>query len=51
MLREYFLNKVIAAVKEITDKNEMGQMSTDDTFSLGSEVPKNPPFGGFAVNW
>lgn len=50
MLREYFLNKVIAAVKELTEKNELGQMSPDDTFSLGSEVPKNPLFGDFAVN-
>lgn len=50
MLKEYFLDKVTASVKELVEQDKLGQMSVDDAFSFQTDVPKNTQFGDFAVN-
>ena len=50
MLKEYFLEKVNKAIKDLTKSNKLGQMRESDEYSLQAEVPKNAQFGDFAVN-
>ena len=50
MLKEYFLDKVIASVKDLAGKQQLGQLAVQDNFALIAEVPKNTQFGDFAVN-
>ena len=50
MLKEYFLDKVTASVKELVEQGKLGQMKTEDAFSFQTDVPKNTQFGDFAVN-
>ncbi len=50
MYKEYFLELVENAVKELVSSSELGQMKTDDEYTLQGEVPKNSEFGDFAVN-
>ena len=50
MLKEYFLDKVTASVKELVEQGKLGQMKTEDAFSFQADVPKNTQFGDFAVN-
>lgn len=50
MLKEYFLDKVIASVKDLAGKQQLGQLTVQDNFALIAEVPKNTQFGDFAVN-
>ena len=50
MLKEYFLDKVTASVKELVEQGKLGQMNTEDAFSFQTDVPKNTQFGDFAVN-
>ena len=50
MLKEYFLDKVTASVKELVEQGKLGQMKAEDAFSFQTDVPKNTQFGDFAVN-
>ena len=50
MLKEYFLEKVVNSVKELTEKGLLGSMSINDEYSLQTDIPKNTQFGDFAVN-
>ena len=50
MLKEYFLDKVTASVKELVEQGKLGQMNAEDAFSFQTDVPKNTQFGDFAVN-
>ena len=50
MLKDYFLNEVDNAIKKAIDAAKLGQMTSDDKYSLIIEKPKNADFGDFAVN-
>ena len=50
MLKDYFLNEVDNAIKKAVDAAKLGQMTSDDKYSLIIEKPKNADFGDFAVN-
>ena len=50
MLKEYFLDKVNTATKELIAASKLGQMKVEDEYNLSAEVPKNTQFGDFAVN-
>lgn len=50
MLKEYFLGKVNSAINELLKENKLGAMTTENEFSLQTDVPKNAQFGDFAVN-
>ena len=50
MLKDYFLNEVDNAIKKAIDAAKLGQMTSDDKYSLIVEKPKNADFGDFAVN-
>ena len=50
MLKEYFLEKVTQSIKILIEKNQLGQMTKNDAFSLQAEIPKNTQFGDFAIN-
>ena len=50
MLKDYFLNEVDNAIKKAVDAAKLGQMTSDDKYSLIIEKPKNTDFGDFAVN-
>ena len=50
MLKDYFLNEVDNAIKKAVDTAKLGQMTSDDKYSLIIEKPKNADFGDFAVN-
>ena len=50
MLKDFFLKEVEFGVKEAIKSGTLGQMGTDDEFTLIVEKPKNPDFGDFAVN-
>ena len=50
MLKDYFLNEVDNAIKKAIESAKLGQMTSDDKYSLIIEKPKNADFGDFAVN-
>ena len=50
MLKDFFLNEVKNGIKKAAACGKLGQMSTDEKFSLIVEKPKNSDFGDFAVN-
>lgn len=50
MLKDFFLNEVKNGIKKAAACRKLGQMSTDEKFSLIVEKPKNSDFGDFAVN-
>ena len=50
MLKDYFLNEVDSAIKKAIESAKLGQMTSDDKYSLIVEKPKNADFGDFAVN-
>lgn len=50
MLKDYFLNEVDSAIKKAIESAKLGQMTSDDKYSLIIEKPKNADFGDFAVN-
>lgn len=50
MLKDFFLNEVKNGIKKAAACGKLGQMGTDEKFSLIVEKPKNPDFGDFAVN-
>lgn len=50
MLKDYFLNEVDNAIKKAIESAKLGQMTSDDKYSLIVEKPKNADFGDFAVN-
>ncbi|MDY4832193.1 MAG: arginine--tRNA ligase [Treponema sp.] len=50
MLKDYFLNEVDNAITKAVDAAKLGQMTSDDKYSLIIEKPKNTDFGDFAVN-
>ncbi len=50
MLKDFFLNEVKNGIAKAIEAKELGQMSSNDDFSLIMEKPKNPEFGDFAVN-
>ena len=50
MLKDFFLNEVKNGIAKAIEAEELGQMSSNDDFSLIMEKPKNPEFGDFAVN-
>ena len=50
MLKDYFLNEVDNAIKKAIESAKLGQMTSDDRYSLIVEKPKNADFGDFAVN-
>ena len=50
MLKDYFLNEVNSAIKKAIESAKLGQMTSDDKYSLIVEKPKNADFGDFAVN-
>ncbi len=50
MLKDFFLNEVKNGIKKAAACGKLGQMGTDEKFSLIVEKPKNSDFGDFAVN-
>lgn len=50
MFKDYFLDKIEAAVSEAVTAGKLGQMSDYERGTLIVEKPKNPDFGDFAVN-
>ena len=50
MLKDFFLNEVKNGIKKAAACGKLGQMGTDEKFSLIVEEPKNSDFGDFAVN-
>ena len=50
MLKDFFINEVNIAVEKAILNNELGQMSSEDSYNLSVEKPKNSEFGDFAVN-
>lgn len=50
MLKDFFLNEVKNGIKKAAAAGKLGQMGTDEKFSLIVEKPKNSDFGDFAVN-
>ena len=50
MLKNFFLNEVKNGIKKAAACGKLGQMGTDEKFSLIVEKPKNSDFGDFAVN-
>ena len=50
MLKDFFLNEVKNGIKNAAACGKLGQMGTDEKFSLIVEKPKNSDFGDFAVN-
>ena len=50
MLKDFFLNEVKQGITKAIEANELGQMNTENEYSLIMEKPKNPDFGDFAVN-
>ena len=50
MLKDFFLNEVKNCIKKAAACGKLGQMGTDEKFSLIVEKPKNSDFGDFAVN-
>lgn len=50
MIKDYFLHKVEAAIKEAIKEDKLGEMREYTEGSLSTERPKNTDFGDFAVN-
>ena len=50
MYKEYFLELVEESVKSLAASSKLGQMTSEQEFTLQGEVPKNSQFGDFAVN-
>ena len=50
MIKDFFLNEVKNGIKKAAACGKLGQMGTDEKFSLIVEKPKNSDFGDFAVN-
>ena len=50
MLKDFFLNEVKNGIKKAAACGKLGQMGTDEKFSLIVEKPKNSDIGDFAVN-
>ena len=50
MYKEYFLELVEESVKSLAASSKLGQMTSEQEFTLQGEVPKNSQFGDFAMN-
>jgi len=50
MIRDYFLNKIEAALQSAVKAGKVGQMSEYTSGTLIVERPKNADFGDFAIN-
>ena len=50
MIKDYFLNKVEAAIEKAVKSGKLGQMTEYEKGTLAVERPKNVDFGDYAVN-
>ena len=50
MIKDYFIEKIEAAIEKAISNNKLGEMKENQIGTLAIERPKNPDFGDFAVN-
>ena len=50
MIKDYFIEKIEAAIEKAISNNKLGEMKEYQKGTLAIERPKNPDFGDFAVN-